>query len=476
MRNVMTVKLVMAGRKVLVSACFLFLAFAAAAAADDQTRLDELLKQTYGARLPTPAGDGPPGASVFIDNYGVLAAGAETKRLEEEADKHVFNNSTLSTLNTRMAALEAKSKSPGVTEAEGGIGGGNRGVGWYCNKITELSAALPARVQGLSNNASDYISQLRSIQVGRDDSAVKLNDLAARFGEAIRAWQSHPSTKSLDKDMDDVAANLSRVLKSSTGLGSSGTSAMESANQLKTEAISLYRIGDRLPPLIDLYVPARASLIAELGRLELDSIADIQKRDSALSALQQSHVPKTTSANWRTIIQSPAQEREKLADQSLARIQALTASLGSENSACGGLSDPKGTFDELLQNTRKQIDVLNQSVSSAFAERSIAIQNLDKEHADLIAKNEQEAADLGTRIVNAEARYDAMAPGPDRDRLYNNIVKARELGAAASQSAMNLRLARQGLQAELDSTRNASTGIIGELKGSMSFLLSIGSN
>lgn len=102
---------------------------------------------------------------------------------------------------------------------------------------------------------------------------------------------------------------------------------------------------------------------------------------------------------------------------------------------------------------------------------------MDREHASLIEENERTAEDIGVKIRAAEENYDAMAKDdPRRPPLYARIVEARKIGADAAKAAGELRIERQGLQAEQQEVQRQSTVISGEIQGSVSFLVEFGAN
>jgi hypothetical protein len=450
----------------------ILMVYAASAAAETPgERLDQLLKRGYGDKKPLPA---DPSLEQILEQSGLLGANAQIKQLGTEVQQLVSSN-LRTVLDQEMKAVEAQSQTPAVTAAEGGIGGGNRGLSWYCNKVKELETALPQRVQGLSDIALNYRQQLRAIPVGKDDSVAQVDSLTERFNQGITDWTNRPETKAIDQAMQDVSAGLGKSSSTFDTFNGLANAAASDARRLKEEAQKLSRLGTRLIPLIDPYLIGRNELLRELPGLQLeDSPADQTKRDKLVKDLQDNPPSPSSASAWRTIIDDAAEERSKAADNALARIQTLTASIRSEAAGCTDTKTAANQFQALVGKTQQQIKQIEEEVIDAWADRSLEVQRVDREHEELIAENEKQAKEIGERIVAAEARYDAMPQdSPERPKLYENIVKARKIGADAAQAAIDLRVSRQGIQKEQQAAQRQSTVIIGELQGSASILVRI---
>jgi hypothetical protein len=120
---------------------------------------------------------------------------------------------------------------------------------------------------------------------------------------------------------------------------------------------------------------------------------------------------------------------------------------------------------------------MRQEVGEAWAKRLQEIERVDREHASLIAENERTAEGVGVKILAAEEKYDAMAKDdPRRPPLYARIVEVRKIGADAAKAAAELRIERQGLQAEQQEVQRQSTVISGAIRGHASWELQWGTN
>ena len=446
-------------------------------AATAEERLDGLQKRVSGAGGSATAPGAPqPSVEQALEWYGLLGASYRIRELEQKADGLVFGSGVRNALSERMKALEAQSQTQAVTAAEGGIGGGSRGLGWYCSKVAELEKALPERLHGFRLIVADYKAELGVIPIGHDDSVAQVKSLGDRFDQGLRDWRQRPETVAMDQDIKDVAAGLKTSRNTYGSFAGTAKAAADEARKLKTEAQELGKLGDQLIPRIDLYVTARNEVLRELQGLQLESAGALPVRDDLVKTVQGLHTPKSSASGWKTIVDDAAAQRSKDADQALARIDALTASISSEAAACADKSDPAGKFQALLQNAEQQAAQMRQEVGDAWAKRLQEIERVDREHAALIAENEQVAEDLGKRIVAAEEKYDALPQdSPERPR-YENIVKARKIGADAAQAAIELRIERQGLQAEQQEVQRQSTVISGAINGQVTWELQWGTN
>src|SRR5687768_7693201 len=186
----------------------------AATALTPEERLDEMFKRATGGTPPRTMDSGtPPTPDQTIAWYGLIGdarngAIGTIKELEKEADRLVFGSGTANVLAEKMKALEGQAKSSAVTAAEGGIGGGNKGLGWYCTKLTELITALDQRVDGFDQNARQFRVELMAIPVGKDDSITQLTSLVERFNQGIREWQNHEQTQKINATVQEVATGL----------------------------------------------------------------------------------------------------------------------------------------------------------------------------------------------------------------------------------------------------------------------------
>ena len=461
------------GLWLLAAALIVHAGFAAGDTAAQQ-RLDEIWKQAYGDTAgPAPGPQtGLPPVLQYLRMYGLLAAAGEISRGVPEAERLLAATETGEALTQTMAALEAESRRDAVTAAEGGIGGGNKGLGWYCNKVKELETALPQRVQALADVSADYVAQLRSIPVGRDDSKAQVEALTTRYQDGIRLWRV--ATQSTEQDIKEVSAGLGKTSITADTFLQLANAAASDARKLKTEAQTLDKVGSRFIPLIDPYLNGRNDLLRELPGLQLepDYPADLNKRDALIEALQANPPPKTSAAEWKSNVDDTVAARTKAADEALARVAALTASISGEKSACNDKTDMANQFQALLGSTEQQVKSIEQSVSAALNDRLITITNLDKEHADIIATEKKTAEESGAWVKRAEEKYDNPAETKyyRNPQLYQEIVKQRERGAAAAESAGNLELARQGLQVEQQAVQRQATVTSGELSGQASFL------
>lgn len=462
---------------VMGAAVLMFHAGWAVADTAPEQRFDELQKRVGG--VGAPAGKDASQASVeqALEWYGLLGVSYKIKELEQKADALLFGSSSRGLLAEKMKHLEGQAKTKGTMAAEGAIGGGNqapdgnRGLAWYCNKVKELEGLLPQRTQALADNAADYLSQLNSIPAGRDDSAAQAESLTTRFSQGIRDWHVHKDTVAIDKAVREVSAGLGTARDTFGGIDGLANAAADEARKLKAEAREIEKLYDPLTPRVDPYVARRKEVLRELQGLQLEYDTDLQKRADLVKTVQGLHAPKSSTSGWRTILDEAVAQRRKAADEALSRIDALTSSIRKQESACADREDPAAKFQALLKGEQRKIDIINEGVNKAWANRLLKITNLDKEHADLIATEEKTAEDLGKKIVDAEKRYDNPQHADYRSqKLYQNIVKARELGAAASNSAVTLKISRQGVQKEQQAAQRQSTVISGELQGAVSWL------